>query len=151
MKTEVEQTNNINELIKKHLETPFHPSFLASASVTNYANTGRISGTLYMAIKEFTKEYSDQQTSQLKEQLSIEKMNSENSKDSYNVIIHELKEQLAAKERESINFAAYLSVNNYESSNGINYNKFRMEYGSKYIITTKHIDDIYKDFINTPK
>jgi len=96
-------------------------------------------------------EYSDQQTSQLKEQLSIEKMNSENSKDSYNVIIHELKEQLAAKERESINFAAYLSVNNYESSNGINYNKFRMEYGSKYIITTKHIDDIYKDFINTPK
>jgi chromosome segregation ATPase len=44
-------------------------------------------------------EYSDKQKKELLVLLAIEKMNSENSEDSYNVIIHELKEQLAESEK----------------------------------------------------
>lgn len=51
-------------------------------------------------------------------------------------------------EIEAVDFAAYLSVNNWESSNGIMYNKFRIEYGSKYIVTTEHIKQLYEIFKN---
>lgn len=124
------------EIINKYVQKAFDES-----DNQQYFNT-------YACAKHFEAglNHASEVNAQLKEQLT-QKVFELQASDSEN---EQLKEQLAAKERESINFAAYLSVNNYESSNGINYNKFRMEYGSKYIITTKHIDDIYKDFINTP-
>lgn len=45
-------------------------------------------------------EYSGQQTKELQEQLAIEKMANKDTIDSYNVIIHELQEQLSQKEFE---------------------------------------------------
>lgn len=53
------------------------------------------------------------------------------------------------KQCDAVEFATYLSTNNWESSNGIMYNKFRNEYGSKYIITTEHIDNLYQRFLTS--
>ena len=47
------------------------------------------------------------ETKELQEQLAIEKMNSENSEDSYNVIIHELKEQLESSQNGMLNLIKY--------------------------------------------
>ena len=58
------------------------------------------------------------------------------------------KQPKQVEEIEAVEFAAYLSVNNWESSNGIMYNKFRIEYGSKYIVTTEHIKQLYEIFKN---
>ncbi len=60
--------------------------------------------------------------------------------------ICEIKQPKQVEEIEAVEFAAYLSVNNWESSNGIMYNKFRIEYGSKYIVTTEHIKQLYEIF-----
>lgn len=67
----IKELENINELIKKHLEEPFHPSYLASSSVKHFSETGEISGTFYLAIKELLKEYSDQQNAELKDKLEM--------------------------------------------------------------------------------
>ena len=56
--------------------------------------------------------------------------------------------EVAPSGKWAVDFAAYLSVNNWESSNGIMYNKFRIEYGSKYIVTTEHIKQLYEIFKN---
>lgn len=58
---------NINELIEKHLEKPFHPSSLSSASVKYFAESGKISGGFYQAIKSMLLEQSKQSDYYIKE------------------------------------------------------------------------------------
>jgi hypothetical protein len=98
-------------------------------------------------------EYSDQQTKELKEQLAIEKMNSENSKDSYNVIIHELQEQLAEKTEALENSEnGMLNLIKYKNDLVKQLEQKELELKAAYhVLTKEEIEQLADEYVMQPK
>lgn len=130
---------------------------LAEQNANNYNEFAKSNNEWQANFKGFIKgyEHSDQNTKPLIDEITKLKDSNDRYKQDYSECQLLLKKQLdevvklkasKSESNEAVEFAAYLSVNNWESSNGIMYNKFRMEYGSKYIINTEHINKLYETF-----